>query len=147
MVAGLGESNVPLTEDILKKEFEFVKTFLEWISNGNAEQIIRDAARTTGGTSTLYTVARNTTLFITSAWIAGVGTSIGTVINFFLEEADRNLKFLRNYSFENTPSSSSITYSMPIRIESGQSIVFTIAIGQASAAGGFTGYLLPKRIA
>jgi len=142
----LGKSKVPLEEDIIKKgPVEFVKTWLEW-SSDKWELISRETSRTTGGTTTFFTVPENKTLYITSAWISGQGTSVGTVVNFRLNTSTSVGTLLRIFTNQLASQGYAIPYPLPVKLESGQTVSFSISIGQGTAGAGFHGFLIDKRI-
>jgi len=129
-------SDVPLTEDILKKKVEFVKSWLEWASE-NRRQILVDAASANGSTS-LFVVPENETLFITSAWVANTASD---ETSLRVRGNNPVLILLRCFT-----GSNSISYPMPIKIESGTEI-FSLTTGAANAgSAGFQGFVIPKLI-
>ena len=140
------EGTVPLTEDILKKDLRFSPTWAEWSADYNNEQVVRSVSRTSGGTSTFFTVPDKQTLFITSAWISGIGSSAGTIVNFRLHGSAFSSQFLRVFSNDINGTSISQQYANPLRFEAGQVVEFTISIGQGVAGAGFAGFLVSKRL-
>lgn len=128
--------DVPLTEDIImKSRREFFPSFSEWVSDNNAQQILKSRV-VSGGV--IYTVPDNFTLFITSAWLMLRAAAVG-----FMYITDENIdSFLGCTANGNTASN----FTMPIRVNAKQSITVTSSVGNVDVAGGFTGFLLPKKI-
>lgn len=141
-------SDKPLTEELLReKPREFIKTWSEWAAD-NFEQINKSTSRTSGGTSVIFTVPDKNTLFITSAWISGIGSSAGVIVNFKITTtALSNLgDVLRVFSNDINGASLSQTFPSPLKLEAGEILSLTIATGQGSAGAGIQGFLIPKRI-
>ena len=137
---------IPLRENILKKEVEFVKSWVEW-SSENRTQVINKAQGT--GTTIMFTVPTKHTLFITSAWISGTGDNIGSVIrvaDITLFSTNRSiLGIILQDGAADSPTSNNSSYNMPLKVEEGEQI-FLVATGTVNASGGFVGFLVPKKI-
>lgn len=153
------DEGVPLTEDILKKPREFVRTWLEWIADGNAEQVGKSGNITRGATGvqtlTIYTVPDNFTLFITSVWMGMDNTAIGSgtasgslrLLGPFINLMSDNLNLGHAHG-----SHSSNSFTMPFKVESKGKVAINIEMVSTGAPtsvtthGGFLGFLLPKKI-
>ena len=149
----LGESDVPLTEDVVKKPLrEFSATFSEWAAD-NVEQIwITD--RVTSG-RVLYTVPENFTLFITSGFIAGHSTAVGgTHGDLRLQFGTASKLFIivactvdHHTTAVGTASSMALSFPMPLKINQGEIVEIAITgVSNPFVVAGFTGFLLPKKI-
>lgn len=142
--------NTLLTEDILKKKQEFIKTWAEWAAD-NLLQIVRDGD---GGT-TLYTVPTKKTLFITSVWITG---SINPPISAEFARGGIQVRgsgaialvhLIRVHigSVIGQNQSNSLNFSMPIKLEQGaELLVSNDGADPGRFNGGFAGFEIDKRI-
>ena len=148
----VGESDVPLTEDVVKKPpREFSATFSEWAAD-NVEQIVKSK----GSAGDLNVVPENHTLFITSAFITaseeanatthgnaqlrirGVASTKATLLVIEIDHITGQ---------HGGSQALSITFPMPIKIESGLQVNLTESgITTPGLFAGFTGFLLPKKI-
>ena len=135
--------DISLTEDIIKRKIEFVKDWVQF--QADEEPIIDSASRTGGGTTTMFTVPARNTLYITSAYISGINNNAGTIINAFLQI--RQEEFLRIALVSLGVSNQSLSFPMPLKVEEGETVNFTIAVGQGTGFAGFHGFLIPKKIA
>jgi len=135
-------SDVPLEEDILKKtgKREFFPSFLEFAADTKTQIIESGTA-----TGVLFTVPERQTLFITEAFLGGGATgnnvgSLGIDINgsFFLAAAVG----------QNGTANAALNFRKPIKAESGSIITLTdtSASGLAELVGGFSGFLVDKKI-
>lgn len=143
------DSEVPLTEDVLKeKPREFIKSFLEWIPDGNVEQIIKSANRSTIGSSTIYAVPKNFTLFITSIWqiitCTGVGAATTRRSNILIT-GDIALQTLEIIAI-GAQESMTQSFSMPLKISEKNIIIVNQQHANMRSQAGFIGFLLPKKI-
>lgn len=144
----LGKSKVPLEEDLIKKPIEFVKSWVEWAAD-NEEQVVRSGVSLTG-IVTIFTVPDKKTLYVTSAFLSHVfdGNAVtGTSGSLTLSTVGSILRIriiLGTVSF----GSLAVSFPMPLKLQSGQAITITggDAGGTGAASGGFTGFLIPKRI-
>lgn len=137
----LGKSKVPLEEDLIKKKIEFVKSWVEWASD-NEEQIIKHSAEPSG--TNFFTVPANKTLYLSSAFAAGSGTSAGAL----------NLRYLVTGALSTIlacvwpaggSGNNSLSFPMPLKIKDGESL----EIGHNNAVQfvlGFQGFIVDKRI-
>lgn len=143
--------DVPLSENILKKDVDFVKTWVEWAAD-TRERITRSAT----SNEDMFVVPEKNTLFITVAWIT-VAASGTTGNNVRCEiSIDGNTRTLITCRIKDNslvgvapPMSNSISqsYPMPIKIEAGEAVRYTqTASSSANSKGGFTGFLVPKRL-
>ncbi len=141
----VGESDVPLTEDVIKRPpSEFSATFMEWASD-NIEQVFKQGTAA-GASATLYTVPDNFTLFITSAWV-----SVSCITG---NPADRSGTILFNNSLRiidtsiypgNTVNSNTLSFPMPLKINT-KAVIEILSSANSRSRGGFQGFLLPKKI-
>lgn len=142
--AGLGESDVVLKEDVLKKEIKFVQGWLEWAAQ-NREIIIRSGAEST----TLFTVPAKNTFFLTSmsiflsklvanqqSLLIGITSSKG-----FLMRAD----IATGTGETSAQNSNAIALTMPLKFEEGETIS-TTGFTNGNMSANITGFLVPKRI-
>lgn len=131
-------SDVPLTEDILRKPVEFVRSWIEWTSE-NRQQIIRTAF----SPGTLFTVPDNNTLWITSAYVSANNSTVGD--QAVTLSITNNFQILR-MRIQNTADSNSLSSSfpMPIKVEEGQ--VIALSSNATNSTAGFTGFIVPKQI-
>lgn len=154
MVDPIGESNVPLTKDIVpEKPRVAFPTFAEWVSDGNAEQIVLDV----GSERTIYEVPDNKTLFITSCYITGAelanasthgNLTISVSSGGFAEETNLlAIKIDHTAGQHGGANTASLSFPMPIRFVSG-AIIKLIESGMTtpSMRAGFTAFLLDKKI-
>ena len=139
----LGKSKVPLEEDLIKKPIEFVKTWVEWNAI-NSLQIIK--FRGTAGT--MYTVPEKKTLYITSAFIGtrdDSAVSGGTAAIFIGGTNDRIINISTTPVTLEGINTMNMVYPMPIKVEGGQTVEFSLSAGISSGAG-FQGFEIDKRI-
>jgi len=132
-------SDVPLSEDILKKPIEFVRTWVEWASE-NRQQIIRTAV----APSNLFTVPDNNTLWITSAYVSANNSSVGDdAVSLGI---NNNFEILRMRSLAGGSNNSlSNSFPMPLKVEEGLTI--SLSSNATNTTAGFTGFIVPKQIA
>lgn len=141
----VGESNVSLKENILKKPVEYVKSWVEWATD-NHTQIIESCTAVSAQTS-IYVVPANNTLYLTGFAIqncfdgdAGSGINASLYIN--------NNKILLPTAIDLGTASNttnSLSLPMPIKVESGQDIrVSSGTHNNVSAV--IIGFLVPKKI-
>lgn len=135
--------DVPLTEDILKKKKEFVKTWLEWAAE-NREQVIRSGKTGSGSTITLFTVPDKNTLFITNTWFAHTNTGGASAGNNRYKIGN---DFIYDFGLIAVAGSRSVSNShpMPLRVQEKQTITITSSTNYL-IQGGFQGFLEPKKI-
>lgn len=144
MVAGLGDSDVALRENILKKPVEFVKTWIEW-SAINRQQILR--SNSIIGDTTIFTVPKGFDLFITSA-TASISGPGGQAV--FLEIRDGSNFITRligvfSQGVNGGVLSNSVTFPMPVKVESGQNLFHNgVSLGSLFEFTSFAGWLEPK---
>jgi len=147
-------SDVPLTEDILKKNLNFVKSWAEW-SAENRIQVKQDGAVTGGGgTFVLFTVPAKNTLYIVSASVTSIVTSSspgaagGCSLRTNQNTASQDICQVRTSGdADGMVATSDMVYPMPIKVEEGQSVnLITIGALSTASSGNFTGWLEPKRL-
>jgi len=76
MVEGIGESDVPLTQDIVKREKEFDQTFLEFIFRTGTERFF--TGEVVNAADVIYTVPENKTAYLVEVHICKDSTGAGT---------------------------------------------------------------------
>lgn len=146
----VGESNVVLTEDVIKKDpREFIKSWVEWASD-NEELILKSRNRIASGDTTLYTVPENKTLYITNAYCSiscnSGAPSFRKVIIFIDSLNGENAQIITSYIYGGgTNNTNQLSYSMPIKVESGSIIVLDTG-SNSSVSGGFVGFLVAKKV-
>lgn len=143
----VGESDVPLTEDVIKRPLrEFSATFMEWAAD-NIEQIIVGKQQTGAGNTELYKVPDNFTLFITNATLniwctSGAPSARRGAISFRADtEFILRIQLLAGNSSENLSQS----FPMPLKINSGD-IIRVSSFANSNTFGLIKGFLLPKKI-
>lgn len=143
----LGESNVPLEEDILRRKVEFVQSWIEWNAQ-NSEQIIRNNSAN-NSTEVIFTVPDNQTFFLTSACIsvANQGTSANRVGTLFRDNISATDSVFLRVGCHNAVSVNSISLSfpMPLKFESG-SVIQHNAGSTTDSRACIQGFLVSKRI-
>ena len=117
-------------------------TIAEWAAR-NATEVRDSHTLSSSGTFSFYTVPSGKTLWITSAWISGIGTSGGTIVNARIIEGGTTHPFLRIQINDINGTSMATTFPQPIPIGSGQTVDIVIAGGNAHVNIGFHGYLTP----
>jgi hypothetical protein len=149
----IGESTEPLTkDDVAEPERAYFPTFQEWISDGNAEQIIKHASSLTASTDiVIYTVPKGYTLFITSAFLhcsnEGTGAAgASSPAGIFIGKADAYLFLARLLADKAQELTFANSYTMPIRITSGMTVYVRNPYATTDTLAGFTGFLLPSKI-
>ena len=144
----LGESPIALTEDVVKKKPLVVSpTFMEWVADGNVEQITQ--ARSNTLADTLYIVPDNFTLFITSAFVSascttGAPSNRSAILTIDGDEEGKAILFA-SITGGYTSANNAISFPMPFKVNSGQ-IVRGILNVNTLGRWGFIGFLLPKKI-
>ena len=144
--------DVSLTEDILRQPTEFVRNWIEWVTE-NRVQIIRDVTEGTSS-SVLFTVPKGETLFITTAEISGTMTSTSGInsrhadisITSIGGAVERRIIIVQFDASALASSSNSLSFPMPIMVEENKSVRIDIT-STMRASGGFTGFVIPKHIA
>ncbi len=146
-------SEVSLEKDILPpKPREFFPTFAEWISDGNAEQIVRNAFSNDGTDPVIFEVPVNKTFFMTGCSFVALNSDIGTQITTAqirygnASPFQTFLLLVVEARASGSNSSNSINFSMPIKIEGGNTIVLTSSGSSSRNHGTIYGFLLDKKI-
>ena len=143
-------SDVSLEKDILKKPINFVRNELEW--NGRNTEIITRGFRPTAhasGTTTLFTVPKGKTFFLTSLNMTLWANNAINTVNGVRFNTSRGITLIdtgivRGASLDVVVGLSFVhDYSMPIKIEEGDSIQ---VIGTARIGATITGWLESKFI-
>jgi len=131
--------DVPLSEDILKKKVEFVKTWIEWSAENREQILFSDTV--SNGTVTLHAVAAGTTVWITSAFVTHRIISAARIIIHVLGSTTE-----KNLITASQGNSNSVSFPMPIKVEAGDTIFLTLSGIGESGIGGITGWIEPKKI-
>jgi len=136
--------NIPLTEDVLKKKEEFVKTWGEF-QGSDGEQIIIADEISGSGTSTFFNVPANNTLFITNAWITATGSGTNSLSGIQLSTHSSSKIVAVRTKLINATEAATQNFNMPLKVEAGAGVV--LASGLATTTnGGFSGFLISKRL-
>jgi len=143
----LGESNVPLTEDIIKRTDEFVPTFFEFLSRDGL-QIIR-SLQNIGASTVLYTVPARKRFYLTSLNVSGcnsvANTNITAGISALTSGANWSVRLKSILgSVETLNDSLSLNFTPPIFFEEAE--IFTAFSGD-SVDVTITGIEVDKEIA
>jgi len=140
----LGESSVALEEDILKAKVEFVRDEKEFSSRSREFFFKSDES---GGTRTLIDVGANRVFFLTSCWISATNGAATSEQGFITtEQADVDHVLLGVAAEAGSSQSNSLSFTMPIRIDSGQLITLESTTASMRVFGGITGWIEDKRI-
>ncbi len=143
------DEEISLTKDVIKRpDREAFPTFLEWVADGNAEQILRNAFKSTSGSVTLFEVPENFTFFITSFNMSSENTAGGagnveSLLRFSTTEALARIAHNMN---EHDHVVLSQSYTMPVRVPSGQVIEISNIGASLNTSVVLQGFLLPKKI-
>ena len=148
----VGESDVVLDENIIKKDLGFFPSLGEFASD-NFEQIIK-ADQSTSSTATLYTVPDKRTLFVTSVWVAGeisAATATGTAsIALNRGGVPLMLAGIRLDHHAGTgidANCCALSFGMPIKVNSGEIMQLAkFSTYTGSIVGGFTGFEVSKKL-
>jgi len=143
--------DVPLTEDILKKETPFNQTKAEW-SSVNRRQIITSVSNVSANT-VIFTVPAANTLFITGVWVeCNYNGTVGAIsgANLFSSSFGQSLSdaTIIGTTIDSgvaSISSNSLNLSMPIKVEENATITLTAAVNEENS-GGIIGWIEPKRL-
>lgn len=137
-----GEDKI-LDEDVIKKQpREFQPTFSEWAAD-NVEQIIKSDT-SNNGSSAIYQVPVNFTLFITSCFIAHLSSSASqAIIHLGNDSSIKNILVSRS---KDQGCNNSLSFLMPLKVSQGETIFLTSTGAGNGANGGIQGFLLPKKI-
>jgi len=146
MVDELGVSDVPLTEDVVKRSKEFQQTFFEFLSRDGL-QIVRNAVVNATST-TLYTVPTKKRFFLTAVYVSGSNptpnTSVGAGISTTSSGTDFSVDMTNPLgSAESSTNAISLNFTIPLIYEEGDA--FILASG-ARGRGGITGIEVNKEI-
>lgn len=144
-------SDVPLEEDILKKEkLDFFPTWIEWATQ-NFQQILRRSTRFNTDTIVImYTVPANRVLFITSAQLSGESGTITSAqapsgINILLAGVSNFILHL-DITRNNRTATAAASFPMPIKVEAGIAVRLTPIGSAAGIVGSFQGFEIDKPI-
>lgn len=125
-------NNKPLSEDILKKKQDFIKTWVEFAAD-NFEQINKEI--NSASSTDIFIVPENRTFFMTSASISTDTDDSEITASVFGEEALLHSK-IGNVSQD---------FTMPFKFNSGV-VIRAVKAGVASANFIVRGFLIDKRI-
>jgi len=138
---------VPLTEDVIKRKEDFSQTWMEWAAQDNTPaQFFNLTQLSALGSANLRVVGANETLYITSAWISA--STQGAKGHCFIEVDGTTLQLLHINPTTSVPQSLALSYPMPLKVQSGQTLRLTCTGAGATphADAGVMGFIIPKRI-
>lgn len=142
----LGESDVPLEEDVLKRPVEFIKNWKEFQST-RGEQISRSVINFVGaGDSDFFTVPKGKTFFLTNAWLSVDGVTSGDDTHTLSVETQFTLLGISNTGAAAARVSGSLAMSYPMPLKVNEEEFFRLALGTATGSAGIIGFLEPKEI-
>lgn len=142
-----------LEEDILKvKARQFFPTFAEWIADGNAEQIVRAAFSNDSTDKIIFAIPKNKTFFMTGCSLSTKNSDLGdqaTGAQIRYGNVAPFTTFTLLTAETEAPGSgvaNSINFSMPIKIEGGNTILLLSSGADSRQHGIIYGFLLDKKI-
>ncbi len=145
-MAFTGEDKV-LEEDVIKRDRPFTPTMLEWVADGNAEQVVGHI----DGGGNIFVVPDKSTLFLTTIFIQSEdnNVAVGGDAEMVVIMPDDSVRFILG-GINTTATGAaanvlSISFPMPIKVNDKERIAITGLIPGAFSAG-FTGFILPKRL-
>lgn len=148
MTEDLGNSPVPLTEDILDKKGDYVNTFFEYITKEGI--MIIEYANVTTGTTNLYTVPKNHNLYLISAHMSSYcdgGGGAGSVTPV-IQLAGVYSRYILSCKFDVATKDNQEThevYTIPIKLEE-DSVLRVVGTPNTATTGVIKGYLVKKPI-
>jgi len=151
MVDPFQGSDIPLSEDILKKPVDFVKTWQEWAAD-NREQVIRHIqAFSTTSVLTVFTVPNRNTFFLTGFnfhyLIPAAFGSSAFISTVRITNPISIMAVLGNNSAkELTSGAIAQDFTMPIKLEEGTSITLQNSSTGITSEVTIFGFLIPKKI-
>lgn len=135
----------PLEQSIVQQAKQFQSTESEW--RGRVEEnIFRETNVSAGGSTTIFTVPANSTLFITNIYLSVISSGVNVQLGDVRILGVGN-QLLRCIAMDNTSNSVAINLMKPIKIEVGQSIAIVGQGTTGNTLGGFHGWLEKKRVA
>lgn len=144
----LGKSRVPLEEDLIKKPIEFVKSWIEFATL-NFDQIIRTGFDSGNVKTVLFTVPKNQTLYLTSAWVSSSYSGLTENSAWLQIWSGSGTEFSRaligNQMIADSNASNSISFISPVVVKSKDQIILNSGASTENIAG-FVGFIVPKRI-
>jgi len=142
-------SDVPLTEDILKKPIEFVNSWVEWAAKTKIQELFDTFSNSGGANEAMFTVPLNQILYITSAWVnvshnSGVaGLRLSSIL---LSGQENDVRIIRTQTRAVDSSSAlSLTYPTPIKVNEGVAVTF-LNSNNSEGSAGFQGFLIDKSL-
>lgn len=144
-------SDVSLTEDILRKPPEFIRTWIEWASD-NFDQIHRTGGSSGIGSVTILTVPENNTFFLTSLTLSAINSSavqsVGANVNIHGSGTDNTIASIllpasggASLNF----NSIALAFHLPIKVEAGD-IIESVGASNVTTRVTLNGFLVSKRI-
>lgn len=139
--------NVVLAEDVIKKLRNFIPTESEW--RGRTEEIIvRESGTTT--TTTIFTVPKNKTLFITYAFVTAINSgsingngAAGLRISKFGGLDILNAGF---FNLQESVATNAVNFTMPIKVDAGETVIIDAGVAGIKCSAGFMGWLESKTL-
>lgn len=139
--------DVVLKDDVIKRDRPFFPTMLEWVADGNAEQVV---GHTDGG-GAFFVVPAKSTFFMTSMFIQSEDSSpaAGGDVEMVVVMPDDSERFiLGGICTTATGQKANVlaqSFPMPIKINDKERIAIIGVVPDGFSAG-FTGFILPKRL-
>lgn len=137
-----------LTKNLIQRpDREFIPTFLEWVPDGNVQQIFIHKADSGGALVNLYTVPKNFTLFITSAHLDISCTAAGPSYRVARLIINKTTNVVLSTALTGQEDNASATqaYPMPLRVDSDDIVQLSTSASQNYQVQ-IQGFLLPKKI-
>jgi len=151
--ADLGKSPVvpPFVREFRPEPFSLTKS--EWAAD-NRELVRRNSSRGSAGSTTLFTVPNNKTLYITNSYVSLVIISSGAAFIIGAINVEGGSTGADNGNIISAISSNiststgvrlgqniSISHQMPVKVRGNEVVFLTLDTAGASVLGGFVGYL------
>lgn len=144
-------SDKVLEEDVIKKSREFFPTFMEWVADGNAEQILDAGSRLVIGAGVIYRVPANKTFFLTNAHLSSdvvAGGAGSSEVNLYFRNTKVQNKLISHHHDMVRPdhATSSINFPMPLKLDAGEEVIIVNDHAAFRSIANIQGFLLPKKI-
>tara|TARA_Y100000310_G_C20677257_1_gene813800 strand:+ start:2128 stop:2580 length:453 start_codon:yes stop_codon:yes gene_type:complete len=137
--------DVPLTEDVIKQRpREFFPTLSELAADTKL-QIVELFSQAGTGSGTLFTVPENNTFFMTGINLSGSNTAVAGSGFVGIESARFGNMFRIRVAFSQNNSLSQ-NFSMPLKFNAGEIILFEISGASVIGDGSIYGFVVPKEI-
>jgi len=145
----LGESKVPLTEDVIKRTDEFEQTFFEFIARDGI-QINRRAELTSSTTTTLYTVPIGQVFYLMNSNLSSFcngGGGAGTGGAFISTSQHATLLTIRMDQTIVSSTAFSTQYPYGLKFQEGESITLGLNVTNSQCFGSIQGFEIAKESA